>query len=186
MTCAAILPRSRNWQSGSPNSRAELLGVRRVGRSKNIENETGCLAKYNFNDIIGSHESIVKLKVLGQRVAGTSSPVLVLGETGVGKELLVQSIHNSSPRKNKPFVAQNCAAFPPTLLESILFGTVKGSFTGAEDRPGLFELGGWRHIVSGRNEFHANGTAEQAASCIAGRNHTAGCRKFAAAGVIPA
>ncbi len=119
---------------------AELLGVRRVGRSKNIENETGCLARYNFNDIMGSHESIVKLKVLGQRVAATSSPVLVLGETGVGKELLVQSIHNASPRKNKPFVAQNCAAFPPTLLESILFGTVKGSFTGAEDRPGLFEL----------------------------------------------
>jgi len=119
---------------------AELLGVRRVGRGKNKENESGCQARYNFNDIVGSHESIVKLKVLGQRVAGTASPVLVLGETGVGKELLVQAIHNASPRKNKPFVAQNCAAFPSTLLESILFGTVKGSFTGAEDRPGLFEL----------------------------------------------
>jgi arginine utilization regulatory protein len=63
-----------------------------------------------------------------------------VGETGTGKELVVQSIHNASPRKHGPFVAQNCAAFPATLLESILFGTVKGSFTGAEDRPGLFEL----------------------------------------------
>lgn len=97
-------------------------------------------AKYTFNDIIGSHDLIVKLKVLSQRVASTSSPVLVIGETGAGKELVVQSIHNASSRKEGPFVAQNCAAFPATLLESILFGTVKGSFTGAEDRPGLFEL----------------------------------------------
>lgn len=119
---------------------AELLDVRRTGRARAKETETGCVAKYTFNDIIGSHESIVRLKVLGQRVAGTGSPVLVLGETGVGKELLVQAIHNASPRMNGPFVAQNCAAFPSTLLESILFGTVKGSFTGAEDRPGLFEL----------------------------------------------
>jgi arginine utilization regulatory protein len=97
-------------------------------------------AKYTFNDIIGSHDLMVKLKVLGQRVASTSSPVLVIGETGAGKELVVQSIHNASSRREGPFVAQNCAAFPATLLESILFGTVKGSFTGAEDRPGLFEL----------------------------------------------
>lgn len=119
---------------------AELLDVRRSGRARAKETETGCTASYTFNDIIGSHESIVRLKVLGQRVAGTVSPVLVLGETGVGKELLVQAIHNASSRANGPFVAQNCAAFPSTLLESILFGTVKGSFTGAEDRPGLFEL----------------------------------------------
>ena len=64
----------------------------------------------------------------------------MIGETGTGKEFVVQSIHSASPRKNGPFVAQNCSAFPATLLESILFGTIKGSFTGAEDRPGLFEL----------------------------------------------
>lgn len=119
---------------------AELIGVRRVGPSSGRGKDAGCHAKYAFNDMVGSHDSMVKLKVLGQRVAETSSPVLVLGETGVGKELLVQAIHNASPRRDKPFVAQNCAAFPATLLESILFGTVKGSFTGAEDRPGLFEL----------------------------------------------
>src|SRR5699024_8683313 len=60
--------------------------------------------------------------------------------TGTGKELFVQSIHNASTRQSKPFIAQNCAAIPATLLESVLFGTVKGSYTGAMDRPGLFEL----------------------------------------------
>lgn len=117
----------------------ELLGTKGASREKAKTREVK-LAKYTFNDIIGSHDSIVKLKVMGQRVAGTSSPILVIGETGAGKELVVQSIHNASTRKNGPFIAQNCAAFPATLLESILFGTVKGSFTGAENRPGLFEL----------------------------------------------
>jgi arginine utilization regulatory protein len=119
---------------------AELLDTKSSGRKKSKVSDAACFARYNFNDIIGTHDSMVKLKVLGQRVAATSSPVLVIGETGSGKELVVQSIHNASTRKNGPFVAQNCAAFPATLLESILFGTVKGSFTGAEDRPGLFEL----------------------------------------------
>lgn len=118
---------------------SELLDTR-VSNRKKTKTEAHSLARYTFNDIVGSHESIVKLKVLGQRVAASSSPVLVIGETGTGKELVVHSIQNASPRKNGPFVAQNCAAFPSTLLESILFGTVRGSFTGAEDRPGLFEL----------------------------------------------
>lgn len=119
---------------------AELLDAKTAGRRRVKSPEAACFARYTFNDIVGTHDSIVKLKVLGQRVAGTSSPVLVLGETGSGKELVVQAIHNASARKSGPFIAQNCAAFPATLLESILFGTVKGSFTGAEDRPGLFEL----------------------------------------------
>lgn len=119
---------------------AELLDAKSPGRRRTKSQEAGCSARYTFNDIVGTHDSIVKLKILGQRVAGTSSPVLVLGETGSGKELVVQAIHNASARKSGPFIAQNCAAFPVTLLESILFGTVKGSFTGAEDRPGLFEL----------------------------------------------
>lgn len=95
---------------------------------------------YTFMDIIGQNDDILKLKSYALRAAQSSSPVLIYGETGTGKELFVQAIHNSSPRKNKPFIAQNCAAIPSSLLEGILFGTVKGSFTGAEDRPGLFEL----------------------------------------------
>ncbi|WP_252187703.1 sigma-54 interaction domain-containing protein [Anaeromonas frigoriresistens] len=97
-------------------------------------------AKYTFVDIIGQNAKMLKLKAMALRASQTSSPVLIYGETGTGKELLVQSIHNASGRKNKPFIAQNCAALPANLLEGILFGTVKGGFTGAEDRPGLFEL----------------------------------------------
>lgn len=96
--------------------------------------------RYTFDDLIGQDKPFIQLKRTALRAADSSSSVLVWGETGTGKELLVQSIHHSSPRGDKPFVAQNCAALPETLLESILFGTIRGSFTGAENRPGLFEL----------------------------------------------
>ena len=122
------------------NLHSELLDTRISERKKSKLVEPDDLVRYTFNDIIGSHDSIIKLKILGQRISANSSSVLVVGETGTGKELVVQSIHSASARKDGPFVAQNCAAFPATLLESILFGTVKGSFTGAEDRAGLFEL----------------------------------------------
>jgi arginine utilization regulatory protein len=97
-------------------------------------------AKYTFVDIIGQSKEMLKLKTLAFKASQTDSPVLIGGRTGTGKELFVQAIHNASFRKNKPFIAQNCAALPANLLESILFGSVKGSFTGAENRPGLFEL----------------------------------------------
>lgn len=97
-------------------------------------------AVYTFADIIGTSEEMLRLKKNALAVANSPSPVLVYGETGTGKELLVHSIHNASTRRNKHFIAQNCAALPESLLESILFGTVKGSFTGAETRPGLFEI----------------------------------------------
>jgi len=97
-------------------------------------------ASFTFLDIIGQSKEMLKLKTLGTKAAMSDSPVMVSGSTGTGKELFVQSIHNSSNRKHKPFIAQNCAALPANLLESILFGSVKGSFTGAENKPGLFEL----------------------------------------------
>ncbi|EYE88149.1 transcriptional regulator [Fervidicella metallireducens AeB] len=97
--------------------------------------------KYVIENIIGVSEVISELKKKILMIANSSSSVLVYGETGTGKELLVQSIHNaSSIRRNRPFIAQNCAAIPNNLLESILFGTEAGSFTGAKDKPGLFEL----------------------------------------------
>ncbi len=97
-------------------------------------------ADYTFLDIIGHSKEMQKIKSLGLKASESDSPVLISGATGTGKELVVQSIHNSSKRKNHPFIAQNCAALPNNLLESILFGSVKGSFTGAENRAGLFEL----------------------------------------------
>lgn len=95
---------------------------------------------YNINSIIGSSDSIEKLKYKIQKVSQSNSSVLIYGETGTGKELIAQSIHSHSPRKSRPFITQNCAAIPHTLLESIFFGTTKGSYTGAENRPGIFEL----------------------------------------------
>lgn len=97
-------------------------------------------ARYSFDDIIGESPEIESLKHKAMKAATTNSSVIVYGNTGTGKELIVQAIHNASGRRENPFIAQNCAAIPTTLLESILFGTVKGSFTGADHRPGLFEL----------------------------------------------
>lgn len=95
---------------------------------------------FTITDIVGQDPEIVRLKNLALQAAKTNASVLISGDTGTGKELFVHSIHNASIRRNKPFIAQNCAALPATLLEGILFGTTKGGFTGAEDRPGLFEL----------------------------------------------
>lgn len=95
--------------------------------------------RYSFKHIIGKHPALLQAIEYAKKTAETSSSVLLFGETGTGKEVFAQSIHNASPRRRKPFIAQNCAALPKDLLESLLFGTEKGSFTGAISRPGLFE-----------------------------------------------
>ncbi|OLO40403.1 sigma-54-dependent Fis family transcriptional regulator [Alkalihalophilus pseudofirmus] len=97
-------------------------------------------ATFHFENIITNNDTLNRLKQIAAKASKTTSPILIYGETGTGKELFVQSIHNASIRQNGPFIAQNCAAIPASLLESILFGTTKGSFTGATERPGLFEL----------------------------------------------
>ncbi|UOQ92400.1 sigma 54-interacting transcriptional regulator [Halobacillus shinanisalinarum] len=107
-------------------------------QKKSPNRNTG--ATYHMTDMITNDPTFNELKSKALKVACTTSPILIYGETGTGKELLVQSIHNASPRCKRPFIAQNCAAIPSSLLESILFGTTKGSYTGATDRPGLFEL----------------------------------------------
>lgn len=97
--------------------------------------------QYRLEDMIGISPAVVSLREAIAQVAESTSSVLIYGETGTGKELAVQSLHNlSHSRRHKPFIAQNCAAIPHTLLESMLFGTAAGSFTGAQDKPGLFEL----------------------------------------------
>ena len=97
------------------------------------------IKKYTFEDIYGENSRFKEVVERARRAAGNDASVFIYGETGTGKELFAQSIHYAGPRKDKPFLAQNCAAIPETLLEGILFGTTKGSFTGAVDRAGLFE-----------------------------------------------
>ena len=103
--------------------------------------EKGFVANYTFSDVIRKSELMEKTITLSQKYAQVSSNILIVGETGTGKELMAQSIHNASERRNGPFVAVNCAAFPENLLESELFGYVDGAFTGSRKggKMGVFE-----------------------------------------------
>ena len=96
--------------------------------------------KHSFESIIGGSIAIKEAISLAQKVAVTDTTVLLLGETGTGKEVFAQAIHYGSPRRNKPFIALNCSGFNPELLESELFGYKEGAFTGAnKDKKGLLE-----------------------------------------------
>ncbi len=104
--------------------------------------EKGLFAKYRFEDFLTVSENMRKCLAVARQYAGTTSNIVIYGETGTGKELLAQSIHNESPSADGPFVAINCGALPPNLLESELFGYTEGAFTGASrgGKIGLFEL----------------------------------------------
>lgn len=106
-----------------------------TGSGKKKSNGTN----YRFEDIIGASEVMQQVIKSAKKIARNNSAVLIYGETGTGKELFAQSIHNGSFFAEGPFIPINCAAIPETLLESLLFGTVKGAFTGSVEAPGLFE-----------------------------------------------
>lgn len=95
---------------------------------------------FTIDDILTKNDAMIKVKNRTLKAAQTNSPVMIYGETGTGKELIAQSIHNHSLRKDNPFIVQNCSAIPLTLGESTFFGTTRGSFTGAENKMGLFEM----------------------------------------------
>ncbi len=104
------------------------------------ELEQALREKYQFESIIGHDSKMVEILKLVAQVSDTDATVLIQGESGTGKELIARALHYNSRRKTKPFVAINCAALPENLLESELFGHVRGSFTGAiEDKAGWFE-----------------------------------------------
>lgn len=109
-----------------------------VGGAGKLKKHSG--ASFTMEDIIAVDEKMKNARDYIPVVAACDLPVMIYGETGTGKEVFAQSIHNASERRDKPFIAQNCAALPDTLLESILFGTSKGAFTGAMENKGLFEL----------------------------------------------
>ncbi|MBC8199678.1 MAG: sigma-54-dependent Fis family transcriptional regulator [Desulfobacterales bacterium] len=95
----------------------------------------------SFGDMIGKSKGMLKVYSLVKKVADTTANVLITGESGTGKELVARAIHENSPRKDKSFVVINCGGIPENLLESELFGYMKGAFSGAHaDKPGLFEV----------------------------------------------
>lgn len=125
----------------------KVSGVAEISRSrttqiKQVQNALGLSADYTFDDIIGSSRPMIEAKKLAMSFASSPYNILIYGESGVGKELFAQSIHNYSPRRNKPFVAINCANISPELIDSELFGYESGAFTGASKsgQIGKFEL----------------------------------------------
>jgi two-component system NtrC family response regulator len=118
----------------------------RVGRQRQWLNKVRALSHQleratGKTELVGSCRGMEQVKRLIEKVAPTNSTVLILGETGTGKELVARAVHQQSIRSDKPFVAVNCGALPETLIESELFGHRKGAFTGADDhRVGLFEV----------------------------------------------
>ncbi len=116
-----------------------LIGVRNALQLTQLSAEIGRLKKHvsgrtSFDDIVGDSPPMRMVKALGVRAAKSGIPVLITGESGVGKEVIARALHGASDRAGKPFVAVNCGALPANLVESILFGHEKGSFTGATDK----------------------------------------------------
>ncbi len=110
----------------------------------NVQDYSGIRSRgaqhYSLDDIITLDPSMKKIKQKILKVRNMDSPVLIEGNTGTGKELVAQALHYSSSRASMPFISLNCSAIPENLLESTIFGTEKGSYTGAVTRKGLFEL----------------------------------------------
>lgn len=129
------------------DSKGAVSGVAEISRSRNTKikqarDTLGLTADYTFEDIIGNSKPMTDVKKLAMSFAVSPYNVLIYGESGVGKELFAQSIHNYSIRRNKPFVAINCASISPELIDSELFGYESGAFTGAakNGHVGKFEL----------------------------------------------
>lgn len=138
---------------GIYNDEEQLIGVIILGKKymerENEQNKLrskliprGHVAKYNMQSILGDSLPVKKAKKVAEKMARSSSTVLITGESGTGKEIFAQAIHNQSPRRNGPFIAVNCSALAPSLLESELFGYEEGAFTGAKKggKIGLFEM----------------------------------------------
>jgi DNA-binding NtrC family response regulator len=116
-----------------------MVSIRNALQMGDLRGEVDRLKKRSsgritFDEMIGTSPAMAQVKRLGERAAKSTIPILILGESGVGKELIARALHGASDRAGKPFVAVNCGALPENLIESILFGHEKGSFTGATDK----------------------------------------------------
>ncbi len=133
----AVIEVAKNITKMTEMSHTILKLQNEIGKPESAK--TKKIKKYNFNNIIGASRNFVDVIKRAKKASKNSASVFIFGETGTGKELIAQSIHYESLRKDNPFIAQNCAALPESLLEGLLFGTSRGGFTGAVDRAGLFE-----------------------------------------------
>jgi DNA-binding NtrC family response regulator len=116
-----------------------LVSIRNALRMGDLSAEVQRLKKrsagrFSFDDLVGGSAAMAEVRRMGERAAKSTIPVLILGESGVGKEVIARAMHGASDRASKPFVAVNCGALPENLVESILFGHEKGAFTGAVDK----------------------------------------------------
>lgn len=123
---------------------SEIIELKRKFKEKSTDENYNNLngTRFTFSDIVGSSDIMKKLIEESQAISWFDNNILIVGDTGTGKEVFAQSIHNFGKRKSQPFIGINCSAIPENLLESILFGAVKGAYTGAVDSPGLFEEAG--------------------------------------------
>ncbi|VTP97182.1 sigma-54-dependent transcriptional regulator [Sphingobacterium daejeonense] len=139
--------------------------VELVNKLIKLEEKVG--KKYSFDQIIGDSKEIHNAINLGKKVSQTDASVLLLGETGTGKEVFAQAIHYESKRNSKSFVALNCSAVSKDLLESEMFGHVAGSFTGAaKDKKGLFEEANDGTLFLDEIGRDAIGTTSKVTSCL--------------------
>ncbi len=128
---------NRKLQGELDARKEELIGMKQELR----ENREALAIRYDYRNIVGRTPRMLELFRLLDRLTDTALPVVIQGESGTGKELVARALHFNGPRRQRPFVSENCAAIPETLLESTLFGAVRGAYTGADhDSRGLFEV----------------------------------------------
>jgi DNA-binding NtrC family response regulator len=129
------------WDNEKLLADVRIAVARRRAEEENIQLKRALKQRYNFENIIGKSESMLRMFDLVAQVAPSRSTILIQGESGTGKELIAKAIHMNSPRKDRPFVPVNTGSMPADLLESTLFGHVKGAFTSAiASKKGLFEV----------------------------------------------
>src|SRR5438067_767526 len=129
------------WDNEKVLADVRTAVARHRAEEENVQLKRALKQRYNFENIVGKSEPMLKIFDLVAQVAASRSTVLLQGESGTGKELIAKAIHLTSPRRDRPFVPVNTGSMPPDLLESTLFGHVKGAFTSAiASKKGLFEI----------------------------------------------
>jgi DNA-binding NtrC family response regulator len=141
MQAGAVNFIQKPWDNEKLLADVRAVVARRRAEEENIQLKRALRQRYSFQNIVGKSEPMLKIFDLVAQVAPSRSTVLLQGESGTGKELIAKAIHLNSPRRDRPFVPVNTGSMPPDLLESTLFGHVKGAFTSAiASKKGLFEI----------------------------------------------